>query len=107
MRQAIEIEFLALSARAKIAVLSRTIHMETIYARAAHFDDPDDAKRIYQSSEFIHRLSGFIMALAYQPDEFQQNSACAAAALVEGIEPYGQSYLGMLHQWIIEAQPLP
>lgn len=51
--------------------------METVHVRAAHLDHPDDAERIYQSSKFMHRLSGLIMGLAYKPKEFHGNSAHA------------------------------
>jgi hypothetical protein len=106
MDQDIAADFIALSPRAKVAVLSRTIHMETIHVRAAHLDYPDDAKRIYLASEFMHRLSGFIMALAYNPETFQHDATCAAMALIDGIRPHGQAYLEKLREWVADAQSI-
>lgn len=103
MHDTIKADFIALSARAKIAVLSRTVHMETIHNR----DHPKDAERIYRSSEFVHRLSGFIMTLAYQPDKFQQDSTHATVSLIEGVSTHGRHYLTKLHEWIMEARNIP
>ncbi|ATY30818.1 hypothetical protein [Sphingomonas psychrotolerans] len=106
MHQDIAVAFVALSSRAKIAVLARTIHMETIHVRGAHLDHPDDPMRLYQSSEFIHRLSGFIMRLTRDPDLGERDMTHAAASLVEGIEPRGQYYLDRLSEWIAEAEAI-
>jgi hypothetical protein len=106
MHQIIQTDFIALSPRAKTAVISRTIHMETIHVRCAHFDRPEDAKCIYRSSEFIHRLSGFIMSLALEPKDFQNDATLAAAYLVEGVATHGQAYLNELHEWILKVQPI-
>lgn len=106
MDQDIADDFIGLSPRAKVAVLSRTIHMETIHVRAAHLDHPDDAERIYLASEFMHRLSGFIMALAYNPEKFQADATRAAATLIEGIRPHGQAYLDKLREWVADAQSI-
>ena len=98
----IKADFNALSVRAKIAVLSRTIHMETIHNR----DHPEDAERTYRSSEFVHRLSGFIMALSYQPDKFHREATRATNSLVEGVARHGEHYVTMLHKWIVEARDI-
>lgn len=100
MQDEIEKDFIALSVQAKIAVLARTIHMETIHNR----DRPEDAERLYRSSEFTHRLAGFIMSLAYRPDEFQNDAAWATNTLIEGVAVHGQPYLNELDQWIVKAR---
>jgi len=100
MHAEIEHAFVGLSARAKIAVLARAIHMETIHNR----DDPKGAERLYRSSEFVHRLAGFIMSLAYRPDEFERDATWATKALIEGVAIHGQPYLTELHKWIVEAR---
>ena len=100
MNTEIEDAFAALSIRAKIAVLARAIHMETIHNR----DYPECAERLYRSSEFVHRLAGFIMSLAYRPDDFQRNETWASKALIEGVAIHGQIYLTELHKWIVEAR---
>lgn len=74
--------------------------METIHNR----DWPEDAERLYRSSEFTHRLAGFIMSLAYRPDDFEKDAIWAAKALIEGVAIHGQPYLNELHKWIIEAR---
>jgi len=99
MHAEIECAFAGLSDRAKIAVLARAIHMETIHNR----DHSGSAERLYRSSEFVHRLAGFIMSLAYRPDEFQRDATWATKALVEGVAIHGQPYLTELHKWIVEA----
>jgi hypothetical protein len=106
MHQDIVAAFLTLSSRAKIAVLARTIHMETIHVRAAHLDHPDDPTRIYQSSEFIHRLSGSIMGLTRDPNMGERETTYTATSLVEGVGPRGQYYLDRLSEWITEAQSI-
>ena len=100
MHDEIEKDFADLTARAKIIVFARTIHMETIHNR----DWPENAERLKRSSEFVHRLSGFIMALAYRPDDFQRESTWAAKALIEGVAIHGQHYLTKLHNWISEGR---
>ena len=100
MHDKIEKDFIALSVRAKVAVLARTIHMETIHNR----DRPENAERLYRSSEFMHRLAGFIMSLAYRPDDFQNDATWATKTLIEGVAIHGQPYLNELHQWIVEAR---
>ena len=100
MHAEIERAFAGLSDRAKIAVLARAIHMETIHSR----DHPESAERLYRSSEFVHRLAGFIMSLAYRPDDFQRDATWATKALVEGVAIHGQPYLTELHKWIVEAR---
>lgn len=102
MQNSIRRDFVDLSVRGKIAVLSRTIHMETIHNR----DHAKDAERIYRASELIHRLSGFIMSLAYRPDDFQRDAAHAATLLIEGVMAHGDPYLVKLHGWILEAQTI-
>jgi len=99
MHDKIEKAFIALSVQAKIAVLARTIHMETIHNR----DRSEDAERLSRSSEFTHRLAGFIMSLAYRPDEFQNDATWATKTLIEGVTIHGQPYLDELHRWIVEA----
>jgi hypothetical protein len=99
MQDKIEKDFIALSVQAKIAVLARTIHMETIHNR----DRPEDAERLYRASEFTHRLAGFIMSLAYRPNEFQNDATWATRTLIEGVAVHGQPYLNALHHWIVEA----
>lgn len=99
MHDKIEKDFIALPVRAKIAVLARTIHMETIHNR----DHPEDAERLYRSSEFIHRLAGYIMSLTYRPDDFHNDAAWATKTLIKGVAIHGQPYLNELHQWIVEA----
>ena len=96
----IENDFLALSARAKTAVLARVIHMETIHNR----DTPEKAERLYRSSDFVHRLAGFSMSLAYRPDNFQRDATWATKTLIEGVAIHGQPYLAELHKWIMEAR---
>ena len=100
MHDNIEQDFIALSVQAKIAVLARTIHMETIHNR----DRPEDAERLYRSSEFTHRLAGFIMSLAYRPDDVQNDPVWATKTLIEGVAIHGQPYLNKLHHWIVEAR---
>lgn len=80
--------------------------METVHVRAAHLDDPEDAERIYLSSEFMHRLSGFIMALAYDPEGFQRDAAHAATALIDGVESHGHAYLDKLREWVADVQSI-
>lgn len=110
MHSNLEAGFLALSSRAKIWVLARTIHMETIHVRGQYLDHPDDAARIYQSSELIHRLAGFINMLSFNPDKFdgdRVHAEYAASYLAEEIrQRHGQAYLTMLHDWIVEAQAI-
>jgi hypothetical protein len=102
MHDKIKDDFIALSARAKISVLARTVHMETIHNR----DHPDNAELIYRSSEFVHRLSGLIMTLCYPPVESRQNATYAAVLLIEGVSTHGHQYLNKLHEWIVDAQKI-
>ena len=106
MHQDIVAAFIALSSRAKVAVLARAIHMETIHVRAARLDQPDDPAPLYQSSEYIHRLSGSIMGLARNPEMDAREATFAAMSLVEGIEPRGQHYLTTLSEWIADARSI-
>lgn len=100
MHDKIEKDFIALSVQAKIAVLARTIYMETIHNR----DRPEDAEWLYRSSEFTHRVAGFIMSLVYRPDDFQNDATWAARTLIEGVAIHGRHYLNELHHWIVEAR---
>lgn len=102
MHDKIEKDFISLSTRAKIAVLARTIHMETIHNR----DHAEGANKLYRSSEFMHRLAGFIMSLSYQPDDFQRDAAWATKALIEGVAFHGQPYLEEFHEWIAQARTM-
>ena len=86
-------------------VLARTIHMETVHVRSAHLDDPTDSEKLYQSSEFIHRLSGCIMSIATEPAG-AASPDYAVPLLIEGMKPRGAPYLRMLSDWIGEAQTL-
>ena len=103
MHRKIESDFNALSARAKIAVLARTIHMETIYNR----DYPEAAERLYRSSEFVHRLAGAIMSLTYEPENFSERTTWFTNVLVEGVAARGQSQLTKFHEWIDEVRSMP
>lgn len=100
MHAEIERAFAGLSDRAKIAVLARAIHMETIHNR----NHPESAERLYRSSQFVHRLAGFIMSLAYRPDDFQRDATWATKVLVEGVAIHGQPYVTELHKWIVDAR---
>jgi hypothetical protein len=102
MHDDIQHDFKALSARAKITVFARTISMETTLNR----DHPESAERLYQSSEFVHRLSGYILSLTYRPDDVEREMTRAAKVLTEGMAIHGQPYLRMLHEWIMEAGPI-
>lgn len=106
MEETIIDDFVALSIAAKIAVLARTIHMETIHVRSAFADRPGDVGYLYSSSEFVHRLSGFIMAMTYNPDDFQKCCTYAAQFLVGEVRKHGQAHLQMLHSWIDEARTI-
>ena len=100
MHAEIERAFAGLSDRAKIAVLARAIHMETIHNR----DHPESAERLYRSSQFVHRLAGFITSLTHPPDDFQRDVTWATNALVESVAIHGQPYLTELHKWIVDAR---
>lgn len=100
MHDRIEEDFIALPVQAKIAVLARTVHMETIHNRG----HPEDAERLYRSSEFTHRLAGFIMSLAYRPDDFQNEATWATKTVIQGVAVHGEDYLSELHRWIVEAR---
>jgi hypothetical protein len=105
MHDTIASDFAGLSLRAKIMVLARTIHRETIHVRDAHLDDPTDSEKLYQSIEFIHRLSGCIMSIATEGAD----TKCAnyvAPLLIDGVKLRGAPYLRMLADWISEAETL-
>ena len=79
--------------------------METIHVRSVHLDDPSNAERLYQSSEFIHRLSGSIMTITHEPPEGKSEDYITAL-LIEGVTPRGAPYLRMLADWIKAAEML-
>lgn len=79
--------------------------METVHVRSAHLDDPTDSEKLYQSSEFIHRLSGCIMSIATEPAE-ATGADYVAPLLIEGVKPRGAPYLRMLGDWVGEAETL-
>lgn len=106
MHEDIAAGFLSLSTKGKIAVLARTIHMETIHVREAYLEHPDDALRIYMSSEFIHRLSGAVMGLARNHDRSERETTYIVTLLIEGVAPRGQYHLNKLSAWIIEASSI-
>ncbi len=91
--------FAALPAYGQARVLARLIHMETIHVRSAHLDDPNDTGSLYASSEFIHRLSGFLLAVL-NPDSPAERDARMIDTILRSVEPRGQFYTGRLAEWI-------
>ncbi|MBG7615069.1 hypothetical protein IWC96_07200 [Brevundimonas sp. BAL450] len=91
--------FAALPADSQARVLARLIHMETIHVRSAHLDDPTDTKNLYASSEFTHRLSGFILAVL-NTDSPAEREAGMIATILRSVEPRGQFYVDRLGEWI-------
>ena len=91
--------FAALLADGQARVLSRLIHMETIHVRSAHVDDPNDTGSLYASSEFIHRLSGFLLAVL-NPDSPADRDARMIDTILRSVEPRGQFYVDRLAEWI-------
>jgi hypothetical protein len=91
--------FASLSFDSQARVLARLIHMETIHVRSAHLDDPSDTKSLYASSEFIHRLSGFILAVL-NADSPPGREAGMINTILRSVEPRGQFYVDRLDEWI-------
>jgi hypothetical protein len=97
--------FAALPADGQARVLARLIHMETIHVRSAHLDDPNDTRSLYASSEFIHRLSGFILAVL-NTDSPSGREAGMIDTILRSVQPRGQFYVDRLGEWIAaEADP--
>jgi hypothetical protein len=97
--------FAALPADNQAKVLARLIHMETIHVRSAHLDDPNDAKSLYASSEFIHRLSGFILVVL-NADSPPGREVGMIDTILRSVEPRRQFYVDRLGEWIAaEADP--
>src|SRR3989344_4116930 len=97
--------FAAIPADSRARVLARLIHMETIHVRSAHLDDPNDTKSLYASSEFMHRLSGFILAVL-NTDSPPGREAGMMDTILRSVEPRGQFYVDRLGEWITaEADP--
>ncbi|RYG16138.1 hypothetical protein EON82_25375 [bacterium] len=97
--------FTILPADSQARVLARLIHMETIHVRSAHLDDPNDTKSLYASSEFMHRLSGFILAVL-NTDSPAGREAGMIDTILRSVEPRGQFYVDRIGEWIAaEADP--
>ena len=99
MHDEIHTSFAALAPDSQARVLARLIHMETIHVRSAHLDDPSDTKRLYASSEFIHRLSGFVLGVlnANSPPGREKGMI---NTIMRSVEPRGQFYVERLVEWI-------
>lgn len=99
MHDELHTSFAALPADSQASVLARLIHMETIHVRSAHLDDPSDTKRLYASSEFIHRLSGFILAVL-KADSPPAREKGMIDTILRSLEPRGQLHVDRLADWI-------
>lgn len=91
--------FAALTATSRARVLTLLIHMETIHVRSAYIDDPSDTKSLYASSEFIHRLSGFVLT-ALNTDGPSGREMGVIDTIMRSVEPRGQYYVDRLVEWI-------
>lgn len=91
--------FAALEPTGKARVLARLIHMETILVRDAHIIDPHDCERLYASSEFMHRLSGFIVGVL-DPDSPEGREKGMIDTVLRSIQPRGVYYVDKLAGWI-------
>jgi len=99
MHDELHTSFAALPAESQARVLARLIHMETIHVRSAHLDDPSDTKSLYASSEFIHRLSGFVLAVL-NADSPPGRETGMIKTILRSVEPRGQFYVDRLAEWI-------
>jgi len=91
--------FAALTANSQARVLALLIHMETIHVRSAHIEDPSDTQSLYASSEFIHRLSGFVLTVL-NADRPSGRETGMIETILRSVEPRGQYYLDQLGEWI-------
>ncbi len=89
---------------AKVSVLARTIHMETVHVRGDRIDFPGEQARVYVSTEFIHRLSGYIMSIAYGSTPSGADAERMIQTLIKNVEPRGQYFVDQLRTWIGEAR---
>src|SRR5690348_12361374 len=96
MESNLRARFEGLSREGKARVLARLIHMETIHVRSAHLDDPTDANSLYGSSEFMHRLSGYILA-ALGPGDIDAPNMIDS--ILTSVRPRGQYYVDKLEEW--------
>ena len=92
-------KFAALTPIAKARVLARLILMETVHVRGARLDDPSDSDSIYSSSEFVHRLSGFILTVL-SPDHPGPDDQSMIEAALLSVRPRGKYYVDQLSNWI-------
>jgi hypothetical protein len=99
MKDDLHTSFAALPADSQARVLARLIHMETIHVRSAHLDDPSDTTSLYASSEFIHRLSGFVLGVL-NADSPPGREKGMIDTILRSVEPRGQFYLNRLAEWI-------
>ena len=98
--------FAALTANSQAKVLALLIHMETIHVRSAHIDDPSDTQSLYSSSEFIHRLAGFVLTVL-NTDRPPGREIGMIDTILRSVEPRGQYYVDRLVEWIAtEANPV-
>ena len=73
--------------------------METILVRDAHILDPHDSESLYASSEFMHRLSGFLLAIL-NPDSPEGRERGMIDTVLRSIQPRGVYYVDKLTDWI-------
>lgn len=99
MNDDLHTSFAGLPADSQARVLARLIHMETIHVRSAHLDDPSDTKSLYASSEFIHRLSGYVLAVL-NADSSPGRETGMINTILRSVEPRGQFYVNRLAEWI-------
>ena len=98
--------FAALTANSQAKVLALLIHMETIHVRSAHIDDPGDTQSLYSSSEFIHRLAGFVLTVL-NTERPSGREIGMIDTILRSVEPRGQYYVDRLVEWIAtEANPV-
>lgn len=93
-----------LSVAAKCAFLARVAHEQTVHARAAAYvpgTDEADGRRLRHFNEFLHRLTGSLMAVAEGRDS--DRSWEYAIALITSHNSSNPDRLAELKTWLRKA----
>jgi len=102
--ESLEARFATLTYTRQAALLARLIHTETVHVRGAYDEDPADAASLYASSEFIHHLSGVVMAILHDHDRL--DVPLLIAMITATLEPRGGRQLDQFCEWVEQEEVL-
>lgn len=94
-------KFLEIASHNKASLLARIIHMETVYIRSSYHKEVPDLLSIFESSELIHRLSGYIMRLL-DGDSSSAQDISVIDMITMDAERRGGKRMENLNSWIEE-----